>query len=236
MALSLQTQWTLVASGLVAHADHVLAGEECERLMALVDQEVDGDEYAQWMAAISDPDQLRTMLVGLAVPPPETHREILEEAWLMAVVDGERADEELDALRRVAERLGVESMQLDFWREAWTTAQQRYADDAVAVLGWVLGGGGPVLADDQATVDDFVHALPTTHEHRETLRAAGRVPQDRDGVDRRVHGLGKPQRRDLLRRLVEAIPGAARPDDARDRWQALAEAMGLSSEELERLG
>ena len=60
MALSLTTQWTLVASGLVAHADHVLSGEECERLMALVDEEVDGDGYAQWMSIISDRERLET--------------------------------------------------------------------------------------------------------------------------------------------------------------------------------
>lgn len=235
MALSLQTQWTLVASGIVAHADHVLAGEECERLMALVDQEVDGDEYAQWMATISDPRQLQTMLEGLQAPPPEAHREILEEAWLMAVVDGERADVELEALRGIAARLGVESMQLDFWREAWTAAQASYADVAVAALAWMLGGGGPVLSEDQGAVTDFVHALPTTHEHRESLGAAGQVPQAKEDVDRQVHGLGKPQRRDLVRRLAQTAPAATRPDEAEGRWRELATALGFSGEDVERI-
>ncbi len=235
MALPLVTQWTLVASGLMAHADHVLAGEECERLMSLVDAQVDGDDYAQWMSTISDRDALETQLAGLPDAPAESHREILEAAWLMAVVDGERAEAEVAELQRIATRLGVESMQLDFWREAWTTAQHAFADTTVAAAGWVLGAGGPVLPDDQATVEQLVHALPTTHEHRDTLIAAGQVTQDREDVERRLRALSKPQRRDLVQRLAEIVGQATRSDEVRERVRALGENSGLKADDLARI-
>lgn len=234
MALSLTTQWTLVASGLVAHADHVLSGEECERLMALVDEEVDGDAYAQWMSIVSDRERLETMLAGLSPAPAESHRQILEDAWLMAVVDGERVDAEIDALRRIAARLKVEPAQLDFWREAWSTAQHAYAETAVAALAHVLGGGGPALREDDGSIERFVHALPTTHEHRAKLVAAGLVPQAAEAVQLRLQALARSQRRDLVRRLATAAVDAAGAVDAHERWRALGRDLGISDDDLNR--
>lgn len=232
MALSLTTQWTLVASGLVAHADHVLSGEECERLMALVDEEVDGDAYAQWMSIVSDRERLETMLEGLSPPPAESHRPILEDAWLMAVVDGERVDAEIDALRRIAARLKVEPAQLDSWREAWSTAQHAYAETAVAALAHVLGG--PALPEDDGSIERFVHSLPTTHEHRAKLVAAGLVPQAAEAVQQRLRALARSQRRDLVRRLATAAVGAAAAVDAHERWRALGRDLGISDDDLAR--
>jgi hypothetical protein len=233
MALSLTTQWTLTASGLVAHADHVLSGEECERLMALVDEEVDGDAYAQWMSIVSDRERLEMLLVELPLPPTEGHRQILEDAWLMAVVDGERAEVEVDALRRIAGRLGVEAAQLDHWRDAWSAAQHAYAETAVAALGHVLGGGEPALPEDEGVIERFVHGLPTTHEHRAKLVAGGPVPATKGDVERRLRALPRSQRRDLVRRLAGSAASAAQ-DEARQRWRTLGRELGVTDEELDR--
>lgn len=234
MPLSLTTQWTLVASGLMAHADQVMSGEECERLMSLVDEEVDGDAYAEWIGLMSEPERLAAMLEALPSPAPDSHRQILEEAWLMAVVDGERADVEIETLQRIAARLGVEPMQLEFWREAWSTAQHAYAETATAALSYVLGGGGPVIAEDAGVVQSFVHELPTTHEHRTQLTATGLVPHDHDAVERQLRATARPQRRDLVRRLAPAVGNAAREAEARERWRALGRGLGLTDEELDR--
>lgn len=233
MALSLTTQWTLVASGLVAHADHVLSGEECERLMALVDEEVDGDGYAQWMSIVSDRERLETMLAELSPPPPESHRQILEDAWLMAVVDGERVEAEIDVLRRVAGRLQVAATQLDSWREAWSAAQHAYAETAMAALSHVLGGG-PALPEDDGVIERFVHSLPTTHEHRAKLVGGGLVPQAPNDLHWRLQALARSQRRDVVRRLASAVTSATRQDEAHERWRALGRELGLSDAELDR--
>lgn len=240
MSLSVTSQWTLVASGLMAHADRVMSGEECERLMALVDEEIDaatdGDDYAHWLAVVSDAQRLEAALEQLPPPPADRHRAILETAWLMAAVDGERAPSELAALERLAVRLGVEPPQLASWREAWTQAQEAHAELATAALAFVLGGGGAVDGADARRVEAFVHGLPTTHEHRAALASTGMGAQALDGLERRLRALGEAQRRDVLRRVAAASEDASEGDDvARERWQALGRAAGLSADELSAL-
>ena len=235
MSLPPKTRWTIVASGLVAHADHVLTGEECERLMAMVDAQVDGDDYAEWMDTISNAEKLEELLKTLPPPPPEDHRQILEDAWLMAVVDGERADEEITALERIAERFGVEPLQLEFWREAWTEAQQTHAQGVSIALGWVMSGGEAAVPDDMSTIRDTVGELPTTHEHRERLEGLASAAQDEQTAAARIRAAGKAQRYDALQRLHAAADSASRRDEATARWRSLATAAGWDEAEIERI-
>lgn len=235
MPVSLQTQWTLVASGLVAHADHVLTGEECERLMAMVDAEVDGDEYGEWMAAIGDADALTAWLAKLELPPADTHRQILEDAWLMAVVDGERAEEEAAVLAEIATKLGVESVQLEFWRDAWTQAQSTYANAATTALRWILGAGEPPSDADKGVIGDFIAALPTTHDHHEALQTEATQAQPSDGAEQCLRALSNTQRRDVLRRLISSARQSHDGEGAIARWKALASAARVSDEEIEHM-
>ena len=46
MAVSPETEWVLVACGLITHADGTLDGNEAERLMAMVDDRIPEDDYA----------------------------------------------------------------------------------------------------------------------------------------------------------------------------------------------
>src|SRR5690606_23000467 len=55
-SMDLATTWTLTACGLMAHADGVLDGEECDRITAMIEEEVgtDADAYAEWLAVVGD--------------------------------------------------------------------------------------------------------------------------------------------------------------------------------------
>ncbi|MCX4243439.1 hypothetical protein [Paraliomyxa miuraensis] len=228
MALSLTSQWILLASGLMAHADDVMAGEECERLMTLVDEEVDGDDYAHWLAIVSDPARLADALQGLPLPPADSHPQILESAWLMAVVDGERAQAEVETLGRIAARLGVEHAQLETWREAWTKAQHANAELAAGALAYVLGGGADVPAAHASAVRGFVDELPTTHEHREQLADVGTRGHELTALESGLRAMAVGLRRDLLGR----ISALDLDDEASERWRAVARAAGLGDDDL----
>lgn len=228
MALTLQTQWKLVAAGLMAHADQVMTGEECERLMMLVEQDVDDDEYADWLALVSDPDKLRALFESLDPPDADSHRTVLEEAWLMAVVDGERHEDEVAMLSTIAERMGVESVQLDFWREAWTTAQSERAETTVRALARLLGDG----PEDGKLLDTVLFEMPTTIEHRDALAAIAKVEQSREDVARRIGALSKPLRRDVIHRLAEAASKSADPDGAKGELAAIAAESGMPEDEI----
>lgn len=234
MALSSTSQWTLVACGIVAHADGVLDGAECDRLMSLVEHEADADEYATWLGTISDAEELEQMLETMDPPPVEDHRDILEEAWTLSIIDGDRCDAELAALERIANRLGVEPVQLEYWKEAWNTAQRDLAQTATAALHLLLSGGSAVPEDERGLVEDVVHQLPTTHQHRGQLIRSANKPVDADDVRRRIGALGRRKRNWLLHLIAPATKRSSRPE-ALDGFRDLALDAGLEASDAQSI-
>ncbi len=235
MPLSLQTQWTLVASGLIAHADEVMAGEECERLMALLDERADEDEYSDWFELVSDPDRLFAQLDALPDLPEEHHRAVLEEAWLMAAADGKRVPEEAEMLGRVARKLGVESVQLDFWREAWTAAQNATCEAGTRAIVYCLVGGDRSAAKDQRDVAQRVwDALPVTDDQQPTLQRLLTEVHSETETLRQINALERPHRKVVLRAVAQVMRLAA-DDKAHERFRQLADDAGLDDEVIATL-
>lgn len=228
MAVPQDTQWLLVACGLIAHADGEIDGNEAERLMAMVDDRIPPDDYADWLGWIGDRVKLEELYATLPDPPADQHRALLEEAWTMAMVDGERNTEELIVLARIAERLGVEPMQLEFWREAWSRGEREFASACARTCLWALAGGEPLFEADHSPYLDLVERLPTSHDERERLRALANAPAiDREALARELATLSKPKRIRLFRLLGSLVRGAAQPDEAHARARALANESGL---------
>lgn len=235
MALSLQTQWTLVASGLIAHADEVMAGEECERLMALLDERADEDEYSAWFELVSDPEGLFAKLESLPALPEEHHRAVLEEAWLMAAADGKRVPEEAEMLGRVAKKLGVETVQLDFWREAWTNAQNAISEAGTRAIVYCLVGGDRSAAKDQRDVAQRVwDALPVTDDQGPTLQRLLTEAHSEAETLRQLHELERPHRKVVLRAVAQVMREAA-DDKAHERFRQVAEEAGLDEDTIDTL-
>jgi hypothetical protein len=201
----------------------------------MVEDEADGEEYSEWLAALGDAQRLEQMLEELPPAPAEDHREILENAWTLAIVDGERTEPEAVALQRIAERLGVEAMQLDFWREAWTDAQTTFARNVTEALLVILGGDAPVQEQDRKLLTELVWRLPTTNEHREELAATVGDARDKEAVARDLAALPRRRRQWLLRLLAPTVRGSARPDEAGQRFVELAEAAGLERDRAQAL-
>lgn len=217
-------QWTLVCGGLVAHSDGVLDGEECERLIAVLDiaDDLDSEEYSTWMATVSDAARLQELFDTLPVPPPEHHRDLLEQAWVMAVADGRRTQEEIETLDRIATRFGVESVQLEFWRDAWTQAEADLAAAVAQSLGAVIGGGNPAAADDRASIEEALWRTPCEESDRDRLVGVAMAPQDLETAARTILGLPRPRRLVALHRLVEAAKASTDREGALARVRDLA--------------
>ena len=235
MALSVTSQWTLVACGVMAHADGVLDGEECDRLLAMVEDEADGEEYSEWLAALGDAKRLDALLEALPAADPQDHREILENAWTLAIVDGERTEPEAAALERIAARLGVESVQLEFWREAWTDSQTAFARSVTEALVVILGGNAPIAEEDRKLLTELVWRLPTSNEHREELAGTVGEARDEETVARELTALPKRRRQWLLRLLAPTVRASTQAEAARQRFVALAEAVGVPRDRAEAL-
>lgn len=233
MPVSPETEWTIAACGLIAHADGVLDGQECERLLAMIDDEIDESVYSDWLAMIGDVAALTAKLDSLPPPSEERHREVLESAWTMAMVDGERAEAETRVLAGLAERLGVESVQLDFWHEAWTKSERDFARITAEATCAVLGGGGPVPTAHRGAYDELVQRLPTTDDHRQELHAQASISGEVDPVAREL--AQKP--RSLRKRLAKTIAPlvAAAGEAAAERYTTLGTTAGLSARECGKI-
>jgi tellurite resistance protein len=229
-------QWTLVCGGLVAHADGVLDGSECERLMGLLEAAdgVDGDEYGAWISAIGSPARLEELLEVLDPPDAEHHRELLEGAWVMAVVDGIRTPEEGAMIERLAGRLGVEPVQLEYWRDAWAVAEREFATGVAAVLGFVLGAGAPVLERERAGVRDALWATPCEQALRDELIARAMAPTTRDEAARNLASLARSRRIAAMQRCVDAARRSADPAAAKARHLEVAWAASVPAQSVER--
>ncbi len=236
MPVSPETQWILVACGLIAHADGEIDGNEAERLMAMVDDKIPADDYADWLGWIGDRAKLEELYSTLETPPAEQHRNLLEEAWTMAMVDGTRNTDELIVLARLAERLGVEPMQLEFWREAWTRAEREFATHAVEAAAWSLAGAGSLYEDDHSAYLDLIERLPTSTEERERLRGLAESPRpDRTTLARELAAVAKPKRIRLFKLVGPLVRNAAVPEAALERFEQLAKDAGLMSVPIDEL-
>lgn len=229
MAVSPETEWVLVACGLIAHADGVLDGNEVDRLMAMVDDRIPEDDYADWLSVIGDKSQLEARYAALADPPESQHRAILEEAWAMAMVDGERNATELIVLTRIAERFGVEPMQLNFWREAWTTAEQEFSVRVAELALACLGGGKPLFEDDHSPYLDLMEQLPTSSSERVRLGELANEPPeiDPDALARALAAMPRARRVQAFSLVAGLVRYAVDPDGARERFEQIGRTAGL---------
>lgn len=235
MGLSLESQWTVVACGVMAHADGVLDGEECDLLLAMVEGEADGEDYSAWLSTISDGARLEEMLSELETPPDSSHREILETAWTVAVADGQRTDAERDALSRIATQLGVEGVQLEFWREAWTEAQHSLAELVTDAACVVLAGEAPLNSEARTVIRELSRTVPTTDAHREQLVGATAIPKNAEDIGRRLRGIPRRRRQWVIKTLA-GVPGQTpRREDAQRRLMELGASGGLCAEILKSL-
>jgi hypothetical protein len=152
------------------------------------------------------------------------------------MVDGTRNTDELLVLARLADRLGVEPMQLEFWREAWTKAEREFATLSVQTAVWSLGGGQPLFEADHSPFLDLVERVPTSHEDRTRLRTLAEQPEfDRAELGRELAAMAKPKRIRLFKLVGSLVRDAASPDDALGRFRGLANDAGLVTVSIDDL-
>ncbi len=228
MPVSPDTEWVLVTCGLIAHADDTLDGNEVERLMQMIDEHIPAEDYADWLALIGDKQALEARYAELPDPPAAQHRVVLEEAWTMAMVDGERNTAELVVLARLAERLGVAPMQLEFWREAWTLAERQFAVCVAELCALCLGGGEALFEPDHSPYLDLIERLPTSTEERGRLRGfATSTPTDGDALSRSLAALPRTRRIQAFRLVAPLVRSSVDAEAAGERFASTARAAGL---------
>ena len=146
----------------------------------------------------------------------------------MAMVDGERNTEELVVLTKIADRLGVDPIQLEFWRAAWTRNEQEFAHCVAELAALVLGGGQPLFEDDLSPFLDLVERLPTSQEERERLGGlAGQPPTDAEALARALAGMPRSRRVQAFALVASLVNSSVEFEQARARFVDVGRTAGL---------
>ncbi|NJK32011.1 MAG: hypothetical protein HC927_06075 [Deltaproteobacteria bacterium] len=130
--LTPEQEWTLVACGLIAHADDMLEFGEWEEILHLIDASLDDESLQPWLDMLGDRPALERRFAELAPPLPFFAEQLLEQSWKMALADGSGSEVEAAVHDRIAEKIGVDVERAAELRTLWTKLAAERAELVIA--------------------------------------------------------------------------------------------------------
>jgi tellurite resistance protein len=234
MALSPEQEWTLVACGLIAHADGILEVGEWDQVLHLLDERLADDEAETWAETLADEQQLDARLEALPLPPPFFAETILEKAWRMALADGRGSEAEERVHEALASALGVEPGQAAVWRELWLERAAQRAEPIAGFAAVVANMDGRTDSEERLRFDELVDKLPVSDERREQLRGLIDAPPAMVEVIGGLAAMDPDDRAIALRSIVPVVLASSGPRERR-AFLDLAEAVAVGKDEALRM-
>ncbi|HWB82262.1 MAG TPA: hypothetical protein VG755_45170 [Nannocystaceae bacterium] len=235
MPLSPEQEWTIVACGLVAHADGILEVGEWDQVLWMLDDRVPESEAAKWLDVLADRSALGEQLEKLPLPPPFFAETILERAWRMALADGRGSDEEAAVHDELAQRLGVAAADAKKWREDWRARAKQRAESIAAFAALLANADGVAESGERAEFSDLVDRLPVDDARRPALAALIDAPPKLEDVVGRLAALSPEERGIALVSLAPIVRSASFGEDERALFIELAERVAVSRADAERM-
>jgi tellurite resistance protein len=235
MPLSPEQEWTLVACGLVAHADGVLEVGEWDEVLRLLDERVATDEVEPWIDLLSDESALRRRFDELAPPAPFMNQTILEKAWRMALADGGGTEAELAIHDEVAQKLGADPGEVAAWRRGWDERAHKRAEVVAGFAALLAGSDGVTEPMERAEYEDLLRRLPLAEGRRDALEALIDAPPEKEALIGATLGLEPEDRGIALAALVPIVKAAGQGKIERALFLELAERVAVDRDQAERL-
>ncbi len=235
MPLSPEQEWTLVACGLVAHADGILDVGEWDQVLWMLDERLAADEAAGWLELLSQREALQARLTELPLPPPLFTESILERAWRMALADGRGSDEERAVHDEIASRLGADPAEVKQLRQRWREQAARRADAVIAFAAMLANADGVADSGERAEFDDLVARMPVEPTRREQLAQMIDAAPSIDEVVGRLAALVPEERGIALVSLVPIVRASFTGDRERQLFLELAERVAIPRGDAERM-
>ncbi|MBX7081504.1 MAG: hypothetical protein K1X88_20050 [Nannocystaceae bacterium] len=235
MPLSPEQEWTLVACGLVAHADGILDVGEWEQVLWMLDERLAADEAEAWLELLAHREGLEARLRELPLPPPLFTETILERAWRMALADGRGSDEERHVHDDIAKRLGADPAEVVALRERWSESAARRADAVVAFAAMLANADGIAESGERAEFDDLLARMPVTAAQRGALAGLIDAPPALADVVGRLTALPPEERAIALVSLVPLVRASFTGDRERNLFLDLAERVAIARADAERM-
>lgn len=234
MPLSPEQEWTLVACGLVAHADGILQADEWDQVLWMLDERIDGGEAAAWVGRLADYDALRTRL-GELPPPAQLFTEtILEKAWRMALADGEVSDTERTVHDEVAKLLGAADGELSTWRDTWLSRAQRRGEIVAGFAAVLANSDGVTEPMERQQYSQLLDRLPLAEGRRGQLDGWLDAPPDLEALIGQTLGLQPEDRGLALMALVPVVKASGTGQIERELFLELAERVAIDPAQAER--
>lgn len=235
MPLSPEQEWTLVACGLVAHADGILEVGEWDQVIWMLDDRIPAQQSAPWLDLLADQAALRGKLDGLSLPPPFFAETILEKAWRMALADGSGSEAEAAVHDELAAKLGADASEVQGWRAQWTEKAAARAELVAGFAAYVAVADDAVSLDERSSFEELVGKLPMPEEAREAAKAKLDSPPTAEVLMGGFAGLPSEDRPLAMLALVPVVLAETRNDRAREAFLDLAEQIAVSREDAERM-
>jgi len=235
MALSPEQEWTLVACGLVAHADGILEVGEWDQVLWMIEERIAAEDTDAWLASLADKAALEAKLAALPLPAPLFVETILERAWRMALADGRGSEEEATVHDALAKRLGVDPGEAARLRAAWLGQAKRTAELVAAFAALVANADGRADSAERAEFDDLLDRLPVDDARRQALRDLVDAPPSLDELVGRLAALEPEARRSALVSLAPLVRATVSGDRERELFVQLCDRVAVGREDAERM-
>lgn len=235
MPLSPEQEWTLVACGLVAHADGVLDPAELEQVLWMLDERLDGDDSAAWVERLTSEEALRAHAQGLQRPPPLFSEDILAKAWRMALADGRGTTAEEEVHAEIATMLGEDAETVSRWRQMWSTQAEARSELIAGFAAHIAQADGQVTDAERESFVALLGRLPLAEGTTEAMKNLIDEPPEMMMLIGGFAGLAPEERRIAMLDLVPVVNADGRDEVARGAFVELAGAIAIDPGEAERM-
>ncbi len=211
--LTPEQEWTLVACGLIAHADDALEFGEWDQILRLIDASVDDAGIQPWLDLLGDRPALERRFAELDPPLPLMSEGLLEQAWRMALADGSGSEIEAAVHDRIAEKFGVSAEQAQAWRVEWTRQAAARAELVISFAAALANLDGRMDHTEAVQFDALLERMPVPVARRLEFAALLYSPPKLAELGARLVALGPEAREAVLYEiapLVQASHSGAR--------------------------
>ncbi len=235
MALSPEQEWTLVACGLMAHADGIVEVGEWEQVLWMLDERIDDGSAQTWLDRLSDAAALREHMTTVPVPPPFLSEGILEKAWRMGLADGRGSEAEVAVHNDLANALGVSAEEASQWRSQWTEAAAARSELIAGFAALIAQADGEVSQSERAGFEDLLARLPLAAGTRGAMSNLIDEPPEMMMLVGGFTALAPEERRIAMLGLVPIVRADDRGDAAQEAFLDLAEAVAIGRDDAQRM-
>ena len=235
MPLTPEQEWTLVACGLVAHADGILKEGECDQVLAMIDERLSPEDQHTWVAMVSSSEALEDHLRELPPILPLFHEPLLERAWAMALADGDVDEVELKVVERIAEMIGAAPEDLSAWRDKWSAEAATLAEHKASFAALLIHRDGMIDDAEALRFQALIQQMPVPQERRAELARMLKKPPSLDHVGARIAALPREKRVEILRAIAPLVSASQHESVGRAFFFELAGHAGIDPPAAEKM-